>query len=170
MSSPSSALFLWMQRSVTLHNHPASEHRESSNHPRPILLICMSFMCSSMPCPQPALQLLLPFCLFVCLQINSSQVVSTTALPFKKITQAAKQQFNQGTNQQLLVSSIPTSIKVSVFQCSRTACFAFTPKLPPGKLHPIPTIATSSAVSISISWAAQDRSTVSPRQQLCIYH
>lgn len=88
MSSPSSLLSLWMQRPVTMHSHPASEHTESSHHPTPIQLICMSSTCSSMPCPQPALQLLLS----ACLAANSRQIVSTTTPPFKKIPQAAKQQ------------------------------------------------------------------------------
>lgn len=107
-------------------------------------------------------------CLSVCLQTNWSQVVSSTAPPFRNIPQAAQQQvLLRGKH---VASSIPNSIKDSAFQCSLTACFAFTPNLPPGKLHPIPTIATSSAVSISISWAAKDRRSVSLVIKLCIYH
>lgn len=122
MSSPSSALFLWMQRSVTLHNHPASEDRESSNHPRPILLICMSFMCSSMPCPQPALQLLLS----VFLSADKFKLIcfhhSTTFQKDHTSSKATIQSRDKPTTVGFLHSNINKSLCFSMFTHS-LLCF-----------------------------------------------
>lgn len=144
-------------------SHSQWTHRKSkSSHTHPAHLYKFHVQLNALPTASTAASFV---CVSVCLQTNSSQAVSTTTSPFKKIPQAAKQQIQWRDKH---VGFLPFNINKRL--CTLTACFAFTPNLPPGKLHPIPTIATSSAVSISISSAAQDRGSVSPAQQLCVYH
>lgn len=135
MSSPWSVLSLGMQSPVTMHNHPASEHTQSSNHPTPIQLLCMSFMCSSMPwsmpCPQPALRFF-SVCLSVCQQTDSNQLVSTTAPPFKKIPQAAKQQVLLGDKHGVFLHF--NINKRLCFSMSTQSLLCFYPRLTSGKV------------------------------------
>lgn len=132
MSSPWSVLSLGMQSPVTMHNHPASEHTESSNHPTPIQLLCMSFMqlnalIHALPTASTAAS-----SLSVCQQTDSNQLVSTTAPPFKKISQAAKQQVLLGDKHGVFLHF--NINKRLCFSMSTQSLLCFYPRLTSGKV------------------------------------